>query len=76
MHSTRPSAFGQLAAALHITPQMLASGLDQAATAFAHTYWVAWALVALTLVPALMLPKRKATEPEGEAPAEVPVPMH
>jgi hypothetical protein len=55
---------------------MLASGLDQAATAFAHTYWVAWALVALTLVPALMLPKRKATEPEGEAPAEVPVPMH
>ena len=30
-----------------------------AATSYADTFWVAWALVALTLVPALMLPRKK-----------------
>ncbi|MDQ6688847.1 MAG: MFS transporter, partial [Actinomycetota bacterium] len=34
-------------------------GLGEAAAAFATTYWVAWVLVALTLVPAFFLPRRR-----------------
>ncbi|HEU4567671.1 MAG TPA: DHA2 family efflux MFS transporter permease subunit [Marmoricola sp.] len=76
MHQTQPSFFAQLAAALHLDPQVVVRGLEQAASAFAHTYWVAWALVALTLVPSLMLPKRRSAEPEPEAEGEAPVLMH
>ena len=36
----------------------IAKGLEDAADAFAHTYWVAWSLVLLTVVPALFLPRR------------------
>jgi EmrB/QacA subfamily drug resistance transporter len=39
-------------------PAAVAKGLADAGTAFAHTYWVAWALVGLTLVPAFLLPRR------------------
>jgi EmrB/QacA subfamily drug resistance transporter len=34
-------------------------GLAQAANAFAHTYWVAFALVLVTVVSALFLPRRR-----------------
>jgi len=45
----------------------LAKGLEDAASAFAQTYWVAWVLVVLTLVPALMLPRKKLrAEQSGE----------
>jgi hypothetical protein len=37
----------------------IAQGLEDAATAFADTYWVAWAMVLLTLVPALFLPRKR-----------------
>jgi MFS family permease len=40
-------------------PAAVAKGLEDAALAFAQTYWVAWVMVALTLIPALMLPRRK-----------------
>jgi hypothetical protein len=43
----------------HIDPAAIARGLVDAATAFANTYWVAWVLVVLTLVPALMLPRKR-----------------
>jgi EmrB/QacA subfamily drug resistance transporter len=33
-------------------------GLSQAASAFAHTYWVAFALVGLTVVAAMFLPRK------------------
>ena len=33
-------------------------GLEDAAHAFAQTYWVAWVMVLLTLIPALMLPRK------------------
>jgi ABC-type amino acid transport system permease subunit len=33
-------------------------GLHAAASAFASTYWVAWVLILLTLIPALMLPRK------------------
>jgi len=39
-------------------PAGVAKGLADAAGAFASTYWVAASLVALTLVPALFLPRR------------------
>jgi len=34
-------------------------GLSQAANAFAHTYWVAFALVGATVVAALFLPRKR-----------------
>jgi EmrB/QacA subfamily drug resistance transporter len=40
-------------------PSAVTKGLADAAEAFASTYWVAAVLVALTLVPALFLPRRR-----------------
>jgi EmrB/QacA subfamily drug resistance transporter len=40
-------------------PAAVTQGLSEAAGAFASTYWVAAFLVALTLVPALFLPRRR-----------------
>jgi EmrB/QacA subfamily drug resistance transporter len=36
----------------------IAKGLEDAANAFADTYWVAWAMVLLTVVPAMFLPRK------------------
>jgi hypothetical protein len=41
-----------------ISPAAITRGLEDAAQAFADTYWVAWALVLLTVIPALMLPRK------------------
>jgi hypothetical protein len=54
--NTRPESLAQL----HLDPAAIGRGLVDAASSFAHTYWVAWALVLLTLVPALMLPRKRA----------------
>jgi EmrB/QacA subfamily drug resistance transporter len=54
LSNTRPQVFAQL----HLDPGAVARGLVDAASAFAQTYWVAWSLVLLTLVPALFLPRR------------------
>jgi EmrB/QacA subfamily drug resistance transporter len=54
LSNTRPETL----APLGIDPAAIGRGLVDAAQAFSHTYWVAWVLVALTLVPALMLPRR------------------
>ncbi len=45
--------------ARQLGPAGVGQGLADAAEAFAHTYWVAWALVVLTLVPAFFLPRRR-----------------
>jgi MFS family permease len=37
----------------------IAKGLEDAASAFADTYWVAWSLVLLTLIPAMLLPRKR-----------------
>ncbi len=37
----------------------IAKGLEDAASAFAQTYWVAWLMVLLTLIPALLLPRKQ-----------------
>jgi MFS family permease len=52
-----------------------ATSLADSGSAFAKTYWVAWVLVLITLVPALMLPRR---QPAGAETNEVmpPVAMH
>jgi EmrB/QacA subfamily drug resistance transporter len=55
LSNTRPQGL----AALHLDPAVIARGLADAASSFAHTYWVAWVLVVLTLVPALMLPRKR-----------------
>ncbi|TWD84619.1 EmrB/QacA subfamily drug resistance transporter [Kribbella amoyensis] len=44
---------------LHLDPVAIARGLVEAAEAFANTFWVAWILVILTLIPALMLPRKR-----------------
>src|SRR6476660_8067025 len=45
--------------AAKLSPAVIAKGLEDAAHAFAETYWVAWALVLLTVVPALFRPRKK-----------------
>jgi hypothetical protein len=40
-------------------PAAVREGLAQAGHAFAHTYWVAGALVVVTVVSALFLPRRR-----------------
>ena len=37
----------------------IAKGLEDAAAAFADTYWVAWAMVLVTVIPALLLPRKQ-----------------
>jgi EmrB/QacA subfamily drug resistance transporter len=53
--NTRPESV----APLNLDPSALARGLVDAANSFADTYWVAWVLVVLTLIPALLLPRKR-----------------
>jgi hypothetical protein len=57
----------------------VAAGLVEAAQAFADTFWVAWVLVVLTLIPAFFLPRKReallVADAESEEPAP-PVIMH
>jgi EmrB/QacA subfamily drug resistance transporter len=55
LSNTNPAEFARL----DLDPAAVAQGLVDAAAAFAHTYWVAWVLVVLTLIPALMLPRKR-----------------
>ena len=57
-------------------PAQIAQGLAEAAQAFADTYWVAWTLVVLTLVPALFLPRRREVVPEPSGEQAVAVALH
>ncbi|GAA1521114.1 DHA2 family efflux MFS transporter permease subunit [Kribbella lupini] len=72
LSNTRPENL----APLHLDPAAIARGLVDAATSFSHTYWVAWSLVLLTLVPALMLPRKQQEHPavhkEDLPPAAIP----
>jgi len=47
-----------------------------AAGAFAHTYWVAWLLIVLTLVPAYFLPRRHEESRLLDQEAVPPVALH
>ncbi len=61
--------------AAQLGPDGVATGLAQAAHAFAETYWVAWALVLLTLIPVAFLPRKMGAEPDADADA-APAMMH
>jgi EmrB/QacA subfamily drug resistance transporter len=69
--NTQPDLFGRLG----IGSEYVARGIVEAGSAFAHTYWVAWALVALTLIPASQLPRRREVthllDDEGQPPVVV-----
>jgi EmrB/QacA subfamily drug resistance transporter len=61
-------------------PGVVAKGLQEAADAFSHTYWVALALVGVTVISAFFLPRKKEEshlldddndEPQDAAPAVV-----
>ncbi len=63
--------------AAKLGPAGIAEGLADAARAFASTYWVAGVLVALTFLPALMLPrKREVTHLTDDTDAAAPVVLH
>jgi hypothetical protein len=55
LSNTNPAEFAQL----NLDPAAVAQGLVDAAAAFAQTFWVAWVLVVLTLIPVLMLPRKR-----------------
>ena len=61
-----------LIAQLKIPGSVIDSGFVEAASSFASSFWVAWALVVLTLVPALFLPRKREVshllDDEGEPP--------
>ena len=70
-----PSIAGQIGG-----PAGVAEGLEQAAEAFAGTFLVAAILVSLTLIPALMLPRRREVshlldDVEGEGPDQTVAPV-
>ncbi|MFF0267606.1 DHA2 family efflux MFS transporter permease subunit [Kribbella sp. NPDC004536] len=60
--NTRPQNVAQL----HLDPAAVGRGLVDAASSFAHTYWVAWSLVLLTLIPALLLPRKRGVAPVAD----------
>jgi hypothetical protein len=70
---------GNKAIADKLTPTQLAQGFADTAHGFATTFTVALVLIAITLVPALLLPRRKITPPDAATAAEpstIPVAMH
>jgi MFS family permease len=71
LSNVQPEVF----APLGIPPEFVARGLADAAAAFADTFWVAWILVVLTLIPAMMLPRKREEshllDDEGVPPAVV-----
>jgi EmrB/QacA subfamily drug resistance transporter len=60
-------------ARLDLPGDLVARGLHDAAAAFAHTYWVAWVLVLLTMVPALFLPRRHGVTDHVDAEDAPPI---
>jgi EmrB/QacA subfamily drug resistance transporter len=67
---------GGLAAAQSVPPAARERIAPDIADAFGNTFWVAAGIIALAVIPALLLPRRKFVAPEsaaGGAPAEPPV---
>jgi EmrB/QacA subfamily drug resistance transporter len=59
-----------------IPPAVIDSGFVQAAGSFASTFWVAWVLVVLTVVPALFLPRKHEVSHLLDDEGKPPVPVH
>ena len=54
LKNTQPALFAKLG----LDPAAVARGMSDAASSFAHTYWVAWVVVVIAMVPALLLPRK------------------
>ena len=65
-----------LIAQLKVPGSVIDSGFVEAASSFASTFWVAWALVTLTLVPALFLPRKHEVSHLLDDEGKPPVPVH
>jgi len=61
---------------LKVPQTVIDSGFVQAASSFASTFWVAWALVVLTVVPALFLPRKREVSHLLDDEGMPPVPVH
>jgi EmrB/QacA subfamily drug resistance transporter len=72
LSNTQPEVFAQLGIGLEYVEQ----GLADAAAAFAQTFWVSWILVVLTLIPALMLPRKHEETHLLDDQGQPPVPVH
>lgn len=86
LKNTQPEIFARLG----LDPAAVARGMADAATSFAHSYWVSWAVIVVALVPALMLPRKReevhldtdsevgelaASREDGDVADDVPPPM-
>ncbi len=54
LKNTQPALFEQL----HLDPAAVADGMARAAASFADTYWVAWSVILIALIPSLFLPRK------------------
>ncbi|MEP9383289.1 DHA2 family efflux MFS transporter permease subunit [Nocardioides sp. KR10-350] len=72
LKNTQPEIFARL----HLDPAAVAAGMTRAASAFAETYWVAWAVILVALVPALLLPRRHEETPSPDTADQPPVTTH
>jgi MFS family permease len=59
-----------------LTPAQLSRGLADAAHGFAITFTVALVLIAATLIPAVLLPRRRTDPAESAEPVAAPVVVH
>jgi MFS family permease len=70
--NTQEEVFAQLG----IPIEYVERGLAEAASAFASTFWVSWILVVLTLIPAMMLPRKHEESHLLDDQGQPPVPVH
>jgi len=71
LKNTQPQLFAKLG----LDPGAVAHGMSRAASAFAHTYWVAWVVIVVALVPALLLPRKHGETPRTGDEEAPPVPI-
>jgi hypothetical protein len=69
-----PSGGSGLAAAQSVPPSERERVAPLVADAFGHTFWWAFGLVALALIPVLFLPRRKPAPPESAQAVAAPEP--
>jgi EmrB/QacA subfamily drug resistance transporter len=66
----------QVIAQLGVPQQVINSGLVEAAASFGSTFWVAWVLVVLTLVPAFFLQRKRERSHLLDEEPQPPVMIH
>jgi EmrB/QacA subfamily drug resistance transporter len=65
-----PDLHGGIAGLAQLSPERRAAVTPSLADAFATTFWIAVALIALTLLPALLLPRTRSRQHAGASPAK------